>query len=160
LADWNTSRKHRQTWGQVVLSAFVLSWLSVSLQPCLMAMEMAPDQAMTIETGHSDHAAHPTSPDRMDADCEHCPPAVCAVAVSCDAAMSSACEPDVQYSPESRRTNLVLKDLPADPPVSIAPTIGIATSTDHNIVLPCVHASSHAPGVQPLLNLLNCVFLI
>jgi hypothetical protein len=127
-----------------------------------MAMEMAPDQAMTMETGHSDHAAHATSPGNMDADadCEHCPPTACAAAISCDVAMSSACEPDVQYSPDSRRTNLVLKDLPVEPPVSIAPAFGIATPTHHHIVLPGTHASSRAPGVQPLLNLLNCVFLI
>ena len=49
----NPLRTYRNSWGRFVLSMFVVSWLSVSLQPCLMAMETG--SAMDMESGHSSH---------------------------------------------------------------------------------------------------------
>lgn len=127
-----------------------------------MAMEMAPDQAMTMETGHSDHAAHTTSPGDMhtDADCEHCPPAVCETAGSCDVAMSPECQPDVQSSLDSRRTKPAIKDAQFDLPVGVAAAVAVSVIADHRIEPPGVDVASRVPGAQPPLNLLNCVFLI
>ena len=162
MADLNTLRAHGHTWGRFVLSLFVVSWLSVSLQPCLMAMESEADAAMTMESGHSAHASHSAdaaSPD-ADEDCGHCPPAACEVAMSCDVEMSSECQPDVQCSLDGRRAKLTLKDAQFDIPLGIAPAIADASFADHKILLPGIRVVATAPGYQPPLNLLNCVYLI
>ena len=127
-----------------------------------MAMEMASDQAMIMETGHSDHAAHTTSPGDMhnDADCEHCPPAVCEMAGSCDVALSPECQTDVQRSLDSRRTKPVIKDAQFELPVGVAAAIAVSAFADHKIEPPGVDFASRVPVSQLPLNLLNCVFLI
>ncbi len=164
MADLNTLRTHGHTWGRFVLSLFVVSWLSVSLQPCLMAMESdaGADMAMAMESGHSAHAAHAVdaaSPD-TDADCGHCPPVACEVAMSCDVEMSVECQTDVQCSLDNRRDKLLLNDAQFDIPVSITSAIADDQLADHKIAAPGIRVLAYAPGYQPLLNLLNCVYLI
>lgn len=167
VTDLKLQRARRQNWGQLILSAFVLSWLSVSLQPCLMAMESGSDLATAVATapGHADHVVHDghtAGPDVSvgGAICENCPPMDCTAVAACSVEISSECIPDVPYNLDNRRDKIVLKDLPADPPVSISPGIGIATPADHDVVLSSVHVSSHTPGIQQPLNLLNCIYLI
>ena len=159
MADLNTFRSHRHAWGRMILSVFVVSWLSVSLQPCLMAMES--DDAMAMEAGHSAHAVHDEhamSPD-AETNCGHCPPAACEAAMSCDVQMSSECQTDVQCSLDSRRVKLLLKDAQYEAPPGIVATAALPFS-DHKIVPSCTRVAAHAPGYQPPLNLLNCVYLI
>jgi hypothetical protein len=162
LADLNIFRAHRHTWGRLILSVFVVSWLSISLQPCLMAMESEANTAMALDSGHSAHASHSAdvaSPD-ADEDCGHCPPAACEAAMSCDVEMSSECRPDAQCSLDGRRAKLTLKDAQFDFPIGIAPAVANAPFADHNIMLPGIRVVAHAPGYQPPLNLFNCVYLI
>jgi hypothetical protein len=141
---------------------FVVSWLCVSLQPCLMAMEPGADAPMAMASGHSAHSSHAVdeaSPD-ADADCGHCPPAACEVAMSCDVKMSSECQPDVQCSLDSRRAKLILEDVQYDLQPDIAATIAATTFAGHEIVPPGVRVTAYVPGLQPPLNLLNCIYLI
>lgn len=160
MADLNTLRTHRLGWGRFVLSLFVVSWLSVSLQPCLMAMESGAEMAMeSVQSAHAAHGADTASPD-TGADCDHCPPAACVVDMSCNVEMSSECQPEVQCSLDSRRAKTILKDVQYDFPPGIAANIATAPLADHSILLPGIRAVAPAPGHQPPLNLLNCVFLI
>ena len=159
MADLNTLRTNRHTWGRFVLSLFVVSWLSVSLQPCLMAMESVADAPMAMESGHSAHTAVEDSLD-ADADCGHCPPAACEVAMSCDVEMSSECQPDVRCSLDSRRTKLILKDVQYDLQPEIAATIATTTFAGHKTVPSGMRVTAYVPGYQPPLNLLNCIYLI
>jgi len=164
LADLNTLRTHGHTWGRFVLSLFVVSWLSVSLQPCLMAMESdagAPT-AIAMESGHSAHAGHAVDAAGADADadCGHCPPVACEEVMSCDVEMSAECQTDVQCSLDNRRDKLLLNDAQFDIPVSITSAIADDQFADHKIVSPGIRVVAIAPGYQPPLNLLNCVYLI
>jgi hypothetical protein len=145
LADLDTLRTHKHTWGRFVLSLFVVSWLSVSLQPCLMAMESDAGAAASADA---------------DADCGHCPPVACEAVMSCDVEMSAECQTDVQCSLDNRRDKLPLNDAQFDIPVSITPAIADDQLADHKIAAPGIHVLAYAPGYQPPLNLLNCVYLI
>jgi hypothetical protein len=159
LADLNTFRSHRHAWGRLILSLFVVSWLSVSLQPCLMAMESDDGAAMDMESAHAGHAVDAASPD-ADADFGHCPPAACEAAMSCDVEMSAECQIDVQCSLDNRRDKLLLNDAQFDIPVSITSAIADDQFPDHKIVSPGIRVVATAPGYRPPLNLLNCVYLI
>ncbi|RLA33000.1 MAG: hypothetical protein DRR11_06665 [Gammaproteobacteria bacterium] len=144
----------------MILSVFVVSWLSVSLQPCLMAMES--EVATTMASDHAAHAMHDsvlTSPD-ADADCDHCPPAACDAVMSCDVKMSVECQADVQCSLDNRRDKLLLNDGQFDIPVSINSAIADDQLIDYKITSPRIRIVATAPGYQPPLNLLNCVYLI
>lgn len=117
---------------------------------------------MTMESGHAAHAMHDgemTSAD-ADGDCGHCPPAACEVTMSCDVEMSSECQPDAQCSLDSRRDKLKLEDAKDNLPPGIAATIDATPITNHKIVLPGIRAVAYAPGYQPPLNILHCVYLI
>lgn len=127
-----------------------------------MAMESAADASMAMASGHaghSSHAADEASPD-ADADCGHCPPAACEVAMSCDVEMSPGCQPDVQCSLDSRRAKLIIKDVKYDLQPDIAATIATITFTGYKTAPPGIHVTAYVPGYQPSLNLLNCIYLI
>ena len=160
MADLNTMRMHRYTWGRMILSVFVVSWLSVSLQPCLMAMES--EVATTMASGHAAHAMHDSvlTSANADADCGHCPPAACESVMSCDVEMSVECQADVQCSLDNRRDKLLLNDAQFDIPASITFAIADDQLADHKIASPGIRVVVIAPGYQPPLNLLNCVYLI
>ena len=162
MADLNTIRTHRNTWGRLILSVFVVSWMSVLLQPCLMAMESAEATTPVMESGYIDHAMHhgDTATQGAVADCDHCPPPACAAAMSCGAEMSSACQPDVQCSLDSRRDKLVLKDVQFDLQPGIAPTVAATPFADQFFALPDIRVAAFKPGYQSPLHLLNCVYLI
>jgi hypothetical protein len=153
---------HTGTWGRLILSVFVVSWMSVLLQPCLMAMESADATAPTMESGYINHAKHhgDAATPGTDADCDHCPPAACEAAMSCGAEMSSACELDVRCSLDNRRSKLVLKDVRFDLQPGIASTVIAAPLAEHYFASPRIRIAALKPGYQPPLNLLNCVYLI
>jgi hypothetical protein len=163
LADLSTLRRRRNTWGRTILSVFVLSWLSVAVQPCLMAMES--DAGILVESGHSAHVmhdGHTANPDNVEAglDCEHCPPSACESSASCDIVMSSDCQPDVQCSLNNRRTDCSIQDAPTDPPDDITQVVDVAAFADMRKLPTGIEFLSFIPGDQPPLNLLNCVYLI
>ena len=125
-----------------------------------MAMESG--ATMSMESGHAAHATHDgemTSAD-ADGDCGHCPPVACEVDMSCDVEMSSECQPDAQCNLDNRRDKLKLEDVQDNLPPGIAATIAATLFANHNIVLPGIRAVAHAPGYQPPLNILHCVYLI
>ena len=163
LADLSTLRRRRNTWGRTILSVFVLSWLSVAVQPCLMAMESGAGKHVdSSHSAHVVHDAHTVNPDNAEAglDCDHCPPAACESAASWDIAMSSACQPDVQSSPNNRRTECSLQDAPTEPPNDIIQVVDVAAFAEARKLPIGVELVSFVPGYQPPLNLLNCVYLI
>lgn len=125
-----------------------------------MAMESG--ATMTMESGHAAHAMHDGKMTGADADgdCGHCPPAACEVDMSCDVEMSSECQPDLQCSLDSRRDKLKLEDAQDNLSPGIAATITATPFANHKIVLPGVRAAAYAPGHQPPLNILHCVYLI
>jgi len=160
LADLNTLRTHRHTWGRFVLSVFVVSWLSVSAQPCLMAMEAG--AGLAEDSGHSAHVMHDQdmASQGAEAGCGHCSPAACESAGFFDEGMSAGCQQNVQYSLDSRRSKLVYKDSQNDPPAGIAPTNVAPAISSREIVPSGVSFESCNPGYRRPLNLLNCVYLI
>ena len=125
-----------------------------------MAMEAG--TGLAKESGHSAHVMHDKDMASQDADagCELFPPAACVSAESCDVGMSARCQPEVQYSLESRRIKLVYKDIQNDPPVGIAPNIAVSAIADQEIIPPSASFVSCIPGNRRPLNLLNCVYLI
>jgi len=145
---------------------FVLSWLSVAVQPCLMAMESGAgnhvDSGHSGQSAHVTHDGHTANPDNADAvsDCEHCPPAACESAASWDIATSSACQPDVQSSPNNRRTECSIQDAPTDPPGDIVQVADVAAFAEARKLPTGIELLSFVPGYRPPLNLLNCVYLI
>ncbi len=158
----NTMRTYRHTWGRLILSVFVLSWMSVLSLPCVMAMESNAGVNMAMESGHAAHAMNhgdATTPD-VDTDCGHCPPAACEAVTSCDVEMSSGCQRDVECSLDSRRAKLILKDAQYDIPMGIAAPIAMSPFVNHKIVAPGNFSVACLPGNQSPLNLLNCVYLI
>jgi hypothetical protein len=125
-----------------------------------MAMEAG--AGLAADSGHFAHAIHDEDMASQGADtgCGHCSPATCESAGFFDEGMSAGCQPDVQYSFDSRRSKLVYKDSQNDPPVGIAPTIAAPTTSSQEIIPPGVSFESGIPGYRRPLNLLNCVYLI
>jgi hypothetical protein len=125
-------------------------------------MAMVAAAGSTEDSDHSAHVMHDknTASQGADAGCGHCSPAACESAGFFDEGMSSGCQPDVQYSFDSRRSKLVYKDSQNDPPVGIAPTIVAPAISRQEIVPPGVSFESCNPGYRRPLNLLNCVYLI
>ena len=158
MADLNTLRTHRNICGRFVLSMFVVSWLGVSFQPCLMAMESGAE--MDMESGHSTHVTGAGEMASAGAGCGHCPPAACEAIGSCVIEISPICQPDVQCSQDNRRTKPALRDAPSDLPAGIVPASVTAALACHDIVPRGINVFACVPGYRPPLNLLNCVFLI
>ena len=125
-----------------------------------MAMEAG--AGLTEESGHSAHVMHDEDLTNQGAGaaCGHCSPAACESAGFFDEGISAGCQPDVQYSLDSRRSKLVYKDSQNDPPVGIAPTIAAPVIANQVIVPPSISFVSCIPGYRRPLNLLNCVYLI
>lgn len=95
-------RTKMRTRGRLILSVFLIAWMNVTLQPCLMAMEISPSEAASVsETteldshqGHSsDKAAH------KERACPHCPPSsshasnTCAITVVADCSILPDAKP-------------------------------------------------------------------
>jgi len=128
-----TSRRNRQIWGRRVLGVISLIWLSVFVQPCVMAM---------VE----DHK------------CPHCPPTEMRTTPPCEMTSQPDCVFDVQLNADSR-TPLKVKDLPENPiPMTVdawQPLLETSDQSRHSLLRdPIVLHSSGPPR-----HLLFCVFL-
>ena len=125
-------------------------------------MAMDEGAGMTEESGHSADVMHDEdmASQGAEAGCEHCLPAACELAGIFDEGMSAGCQPNVQYSLDSRRSKLVYKDSQNDPPAGIAPTIAAPAIASQEIIPSGVSFESCIPGYRRPLNLLNCVYLI
>lgn len=162
MADLSTMRSYRHTWGRLTLALFVVSWMSVSLQPCLMAMEPDGAMQMAMQAGESAHAMHAEEMASSDADanCPNCPPGGCVGMASCDVEMSTQCQPDVQFSLDSRPAKLKLKDAKSDVPLGVVAAISDTTFAAREFVLPAINSSTYIPRSLSPLNVLYCVYLI
>ena len=91
---------------------FVLAWLNIATQPCLMAMEMTPEVTPAHEpAAHSGHAGH-MSDETGSADCGHCPPAMNDHEVLCETGLAAGCEIFPGYNVDGRQFKQQLKDIP------------------------------------------------
>lgn len=151
------NRLQTGAWGRFVLSMFVLAWLNIAAQPCLMAMEMAPETTLASEPAvHSEHAEHLA--DALDAtDCGHCPPAVDHQEILCETGSASDCELFPGYNVDGRQFKLQAKDV--SPPLAlftIENTLDFATPAA--IFSPQDRKRLKFAGDPPL-NIRHCVFL-
>ena len=143
-----TNHRKINALGRFILSVFVVAWLNLAVQPCLMAMELAPAPA----TAHSAHASHSDSHD-----CGHCPPAIGHEHQTCASCAASVCEgtPDSNY--DARNQLSKLKDISTY--VAIAePLLRVESDLRKDLVQPSYCADLSWPG-EPPLNLRYCVFL-
>jgi hypothetical protein len=153
----STIRSKMRTRGRLLLSVFVIAWMSAILQPCLMAMEVSPNEFATISEAaeHGGHQNHTASSESHA--CPHCPPSTSHDGNSCAIPASSECDilPDVK--PGER----ILK-------VELSDTFDNAHSSHHN------HDFDRAPPLLvrlspncekptfvfgPSISIRNCVFL-
>jgi len=156
----NFSGKNRlqtSAWGRFILSVFVLAWLNVATQPCLMAMEMVPDTPLASEHAvHSGHAEHMADAPAAT-DCDHCPPGVDHQEVLCETGSASDCEIFPGYNFDGRQFKQQLKDV--SPPLVLST---IESSLDFSVPVRLIppHDNKRLKFAgDPPLNIRHCVFL-
>lgn len=145
------------SWGRSVLSLLVLAWLNVAAQPCLMAMEMAPETSQTTDHAvHSEHAEH-LADATAATDCDHCPPGVDHQKVLCETGSASNCEIFAGYETDGRQFKPPLKDL--SPPLALS-TIESTLDFSAPVRLFAPHDNKRLKFAgDPPLNIRHCVFL-
>lgn len=153
LKSLNSEPAQVTTRGRFLLGVFVVAWLNLAVQPCLMAMELAPEPAVASgQLAHADHASHSS-----DHNCDHCPPASSDHANACASAAAADCGSIPDYNYDSRNGLSKLKDIPAYVAITelaIAFEFTIPTSSPP----PAECAAPHYP-IEPPLNIRLCVFL-
>jgi hypothetical protein len=134
------SRKRR-----AVLTAVLVAWLSTSLQPCLMAMEMSPDPAIesAVSTSHVGHAGHGGHSSHGEAEvgqtCAHCPPAVDAQSqVFCESTVQADCDSQTVAKHDTRVSKFDSKGADHSP-IWLAPAVFQAAN----------RTSKSSPALQP-----------
>ena len=95
----------------MVLAVFVIALMNATLQPCLMAMEGAPnDLAPTsLDQEHANHEGHSTHmADDEGPTCAHCPPSVSHDNNHCSVAVMLDCDilPDLKKGERISKTDL------------------------------------------------------
>lgn len=141
---------------RIVVGMLLLAWLNIAAQPCLMAMEMAPDASpaseLTVHSEHSEHVSH-----GADApDCGHCPPVAYDHALQCASGAASDCEIFPGYNVDGRHFDKQAKDVSPQPAI-----IALAGTVDHSrAVASLPHDVKRLKFAgDPPLNLRHCVFL-
>ena len=143
--------------GRFVLSILILAWLNVAAQPCLMAMEMAPQKSSISEhTVHSEHSEHMSDAAAAN-DCDHCPSLLDAQAAPCETGSASDCELFPGYNVDGRYFKLQPKD--NSPPLTL-----LSIASTHDLLRPVTRVSPHRDkrtrfAGDPPLNIQYCVFL-
>ena len=103
-----TKRTRYRARGQFLLSVFAVVWLNLAVQPCLMAMELAPEaDSVSGDAAHSDDTTQSSGHD-----CDHCPPAVGHHAQACASGVAADCSPVPDYNADGRKGPSKLKDIP------------------------------------------------
>ena len=101
-------RAHDTSRGRFLLGVFVVAWLNLTVQPCLMATESSPEQAAaSTQSAHADHASHST-----DHACDQCPPALGDHATACVSADASDCSAISVVNYDGRDGPAKPKDVP------------------------------------------------
>lgn len=129
----NIRRRRRVAWGRRVLGAFFVAWLTVALQPCVMAAE-------------------------IEHDCPHCPPPEKRELPPCDEILALYCAVDEQLTAEPRSQQIKVKDSPNDLPIAIAPA-SYSTATHTLYDRPVPHGAVFLSPSGPPRNVLFCVYL-
>jgi hypothetical protein len=148
------NRLQTGTWGRFVLSLLVLAWLNIAAQPCLMAMETAPETSQAsdhaLHSGHAGHIADAT-------DCNHCPPGMDHQKVLCETGSAADCEIFAGYNADGRQFKPQLKDLSLPLALStIESTLDFSAPV--RLFLPHDNKRLKFAGDPPL-NIRHCVFL-
>lgn len=148
------------TRGRRVLGVFAIAWMTATMQPCLMAMELAPgDTASTsISTDHINQHEHSANKaDHTNHACPHCPPSTSHDDDSCSVTVMAHCD----KLPDAKQGERILK-------VDLSDAFGIVYSSYLYFDLSCappicpsIHSDSISPTflTGPSLNIQNCVFL-
>ncbi len=143
--------------GRFALGVLLLAWVNIAAQPCLMAMELAPDSSFasehTVHSEHSEHSAHASDAP----DCGHCPTLSGDQAVPCETGSASECEIFPGYNVDGRQFKQLAKDV--SPHLALF-TLGgtLNNSTDVTPFLPHDVKRLKFNGDPPL-NIRHCVFL-
>jgi hypothetical protein len=152
LSDIN--RLETSAWGRFSLGLLVLAWLNIAAQPCLMAMEAAPEtsqaSAHAVHSGHAEHIADAT-------DCDHCPPGADHQKVLCETGSAADCEIFAGYNADGRQFKPQLKDV--SPPLALSTIEStLAFSAPVRLIPPHDGKRLKFAGDPPL-NIRHCVFL-
>ena len=129
------TRRRKTTLGRYVLSAFVLVWLNMALQPCVMAMGSEPEP-----------------------DCAHCPPAHSQEAPPCDVEVAPGCDYDSELNFDARTIRLEPNDAPTELPAAITST-ALEWPEASGIACPRPRPPTLADPSGPPLNIRFCVYL-
>ena len=148
------NRLQTGAWGRFFLSLLVLAWLNIAAQPCLMAMEMAPETSQI--TDHAVHSGH--AGQIADAiDCDHCPPGMDHQKVLCETGSAADCEIFAGYNADGRQFKPQLKDV--SPPLALSTIEStLAFSAPVRLFPPHDNKRLKFAGDPPL-NIRHCVFL-
>ena len=160
MTGLSTIRSKMRTRGRLVLSVIVIAWMNVTLQPCLMAMELSPNDFATISAssvhdGHQGHSANVA--DHEDQACPHCPPSTSHDSNSCAVTTLTDCD----ILPEAKPGERILK-------VDMSDAFGDVHANYHYCgldqsltALVVVTPDSLKPTfvVGPSISIRNCVFL-
>lgn len=151
------NRLETSAWGRFVLALLVLGWLNIAAQPCLMAMETAPEKLQVSEpAAHSGHAGH-IADATAAFDCDHCPPGVDHQKVLCETGSAADCEIFAGYEVDGRQFKPQLKDV--SPPLAMS-TIERTLDYSAPVRLFPPHDNKRLKFAgDPPLNIRHCVFL-
>lgn len=149
---------------RAVLGVVLAAWLSGSLQPCLMAMEMPPEPATSsaMSADHGSHGGHgnhsPESAAETIQDCVHCPPAAEVLSQEiCESSIQADCDAQPAAKHDSRNPKLDTKDV--DHSLDCLPaSVYQAADLVYEKFLPMPQDKSIGP-VGPSLSILFCRYL-
>ena len=150
-------RLETSVWGRCALGLLVFAWLNIAAQPCLMAMEMAPETSLasdhTLHSGHAVHIADATAATH----CDHCPTGVDHQKVLWETGSAADCEIFAGYEVDGRQFKPPLKDL--SPPLALS-TIESTLDFSAPVRLFAPHDNKRLKFAgDPPLNIRHCVFL-
>ncbi len=151
------NRLETSAWGRCVLGLLVLAWLNIAAQPCLMAMERAPETSLAsdhaLHSGHAEHIADATAA----TDCDHCPPGVDHQKVLCEAGSAADCEIFGGYEVDGRQFKPQPKDL--SPPLALSTIESTLDFSAPARLFPPHDNQRLKFAGDPPLNIRHCVFL-
>lgn len=140
----------RRPWARIALATFLVAWLNLAVQPCLMAMELSAETA--TEMGDSSHSSHSNGQH-----CGDCPPAMSDGHNACATSAASACGIIPKLNLDARSKLPKFKDASTFVLITeLSPTFKFVLGNDPsgspdpvNLIYPS----------GPRLNVRHCVFL-
>jgi len=117
VIELSTIRSKMKTRGRLVLSVIVIAWMNATLLPCAMAMEMSPNEPVSITAsgehdGHQGHQGHSAdSEDRSEHACPHCPSSASHDTNACAVTAANECDISPDVKPGERILKVDLNDM-------------------------------------------------